>query len=105
MEHNQQLLDWGASMLARTWGTEVKYGVSDASTMLVIRLPDGAYGPDAASASALNRALRAVHKVEVPVFPAQGHLWIRLSAQMYNVEDEYTALAEGVAALQASDRR
>lgn len=33
------------------------------------------------------------HKIEVPVMPFDGKLWIRISAQIYNTRDEYEILA------------
>ena len=33
------------------------------------------------------------HRIEVPVMPFNDTLWIRVSAQMYNVREEYETLA------------
>jgi isopenicillin-N epimerase len=36
------------------------------------------------------------YQVEVPVLPINGRLWVRISAQLYNDEQDYAALAEAV---------
>ncbi len=39
------------------------------------------------------RRLLDEHRIEVPIFPAAGRLWARLSAQVYNELSDYEALA------------
>lgn len=34
-----------------------------------------------------------IHRIEVPVMPLDGKLWIRISAQIFNTRDEYQVLA------------
>ena len=59
----------------------------------IVRAPAGRFTACADGANALNHALRA-RLVEVPVFPFQGALHVRISAQVYNVMADYERLAE-----------
>jgi pyruvate/2-oxoglutarate dehydrogenase complex dihydrolipoamide acyltransferase (E2) component len=58
--------------------------------------------PSAAAAAALNKYLREVHCIEVPVAYVAGRLFVRISAQVYNNIGDYQALADAVLGLAAA---
>jgi hypothetical protein len=60
---------------------------------------------DAASAApalAINKYLREVHCIEVPVACVEGRMFVRISAQIYNNIADYQALADAVLGLAAA---
>lgn len=64
-------------------------------SMATVRLPwDGPV--DREAASRLNNALWHENRIEVPIMPFAGGLWLRLSAQAYNETEDYEALAEAL---------
>jgi isopenicillin-N epimerase len=72
-------------------------GTSDALTgsMATVRLPfDGA--ATRSEAQRLRDAINARHQIDVAVTPFADSLWLRVSAQAYNVIDDYRLLAEAV---------
>ncbi|KAF6258814.1 pyridoxal phosphate-dependent transferase [Scenedesmus sp. NREL 46B-D3] len=58
--------------------------------------------PSAAAAAALNKYLREVQCIEVPVTCVAGQLFVRISAQIYNSIADYEALAGAVLQLAAA---
>lgn len=58
--------------------------------------------PSAAAAAAINKYLREVHCIEVPVACIGGRLFVRISAQIYNSISDYQALADAVLGLAAA---
>jgi len=82
--------------LAAAWGTAP--GAPDAmfGSMAVVRLPGNRPGTLEAAAILHDRLWRD-HRIEVPVIPFAGTLWIRVSAQIYNEMADYERLAETVA--------
>ena len=82
--------------LAAAWKTTV--GAPDAmvGSMAVVRLPGNRPGTLEAAAAVHDRLWRD-HRIEVPVIPFAGTLWIRVSAQIYNEMADYERLAEVVA--------
>lgn len=70
--------------------------------------PDGAHGqmviipvrlPPAQDAEGLRRWLQEVHRIEAPVTQHAGQVFVRLSVQAYNRQDELDALAEALVSL------
>ena len=49
---------------------------------------------DLADATRLHKALWRQHRIQVPVFPWKGNLYLRISAQIYNTEADYDRLIE-----------
>lgn len=47
----------------------------------------------APSARRWRKRLLDEHRIEVPLFPVNGRLWLRFSAQVYNELSDYEALA------------
>jgi isopenicillin-N epimerase len=64
-------------------------------SMATVRMPwDGP--ADREAANRINDALWHENRIEVPVMPFAGGLWLRLSAQAYNEPDDYEALAQAL---------
>lgn len=67
-------------------------------TMATVALPDAPEAPcvDAFTRDPLQLALVTRHKIEVPIlsWPAPPRRWVRLSAWLYNHEDQYATLAK-----------
>ena len=40
------------------------------------------------------------HRIEVPITPHEGRLWLRISAQLYNDLADYRALLSALQAIQ-----
>jgi len=96
--HNRALARDQAARLADTWNTETAGPPGMIAAMAAIRLPVA--GPATwAAATALNNTLWESHRIEVPIRALDGHLWVRISAQIYNTPDDYGALAAAVSAL------
>jgi isopenicillin-N epimerase len=99
MRHYQRALCSDAvALLADAW--DVDPPAPDALRAALGALPfPGERPATAAEAGRLHDRLRDVHKIEVPVYPFRGRIWIRVSAQVYNTLDQYERLAEAVRGL------
>ena len=95
---NHGLAVSAAALLAQCWGTEVGAPEDMLGAMAVVRLP-GQRPATPEAAHALNNALWERHRIEVPVMAIGPHLWLRISAQIYNELADYERLAEAVATL------
>ena len=94
-EHNHTLAWSAARMLAARWGTTLGVPESMIATMVTVPLPErmGATRDDAAR---LRDALLFEDRIEIQLHAAQGRLWVRISAQIYNQMSDYERLAEAV---------
>lgn len=95
---NHALVVEAATLLTQAWNTEAAAPPSMTGAMASIRLPLPPIG-DGASAVRLQTALRARFRIEAPVIPFAGELWLRVSAQVYNRPEHYRRLAEAVGRL------
>ncbi len=86
-----------AAVIADAW--QVEPGAPPEMFAAMVTLPLPVDGPATLEAAAHWRAtfLRE-HRIEVPVFPIDGRLWVRISAQVYNELPDYLALAAVFAA-------
>ena len=88
-------------MLAEAWDTEV-LPIPDsmrAPCMAVIRLPSelsAAYGATHEGSQKLMTDVYSKYKVVACFVNVQASLWCRVSAQVYNVKEDYMQLAEVV---------
>ncbi len=89
-----------AETLAAAWGTEVGAPRAMLSAMAPVRVP-GAQEASWEAGRALRRRLWEEHRVEVPVMPVGDALWVRISAQAFNVPQDYRRLASALPALAA----
>lgn len=88
-------------MLAEAWNTEV-LPISDsirAPCMAVVRVPSelsAAYGATPEGANKMISDIFNKYKVIACFVSVQASLWCRVSAQVYNVKEDYMQLAEVV---------
>jgi isopenicillin-N epimerase len=54
------------------------------------------------NAKRLHDGLWSAHRIEVPVIVANGQIWVRISAQIYNEMSDYEALADALSSSQIS---
>jgi isopenicillin-N epimerase len=94
-QHNHALAAWAHRMLCERFGVE-PLSPLDGSLLgatATVRLPGSLADLDEKQARALQQDLYATDRVEVPLFPWQGALHLRVSCQVYNVPAEYERLA------------
>ena len=95
---NRRLALAAARMLARAWDVELPAPAALLGSMVSLALPLPLRAT-AEAALALNRRLWREHRIEVPVFPLDGRLHLRISAQAYNEPADYELLAAAISAL------
>jgi isopenicillin-N epimerase len=106
MERNRTLAAEAAALLARAWGTEIAGTAAQRHAMAALRVPGSERFASEETARLLHDRLLQRHRIQVPVFPFAGALWLRISAQAYNEMSEYRRLADAVPAEAAKlDRR
>ncbi|MEE2749833.1 MAG: aminotransferase class V-fold PLP-dependent enzyme [Myxococcota bacterium] len=92
-KHNHDLVMWGAQHLARTWSVELPAPESMIGSLVTLPLP--VLGEASVERGLeIRRKLYEQHRVEVPVHPIGDRLWVRISAQIYNEQEDYRVLAE-----------
>lgn len=82
--------------LQQTWGVPAGGPDDMLAAMATLRLPERHQpaGPaDRRAAERVHDSLWTGHRIETPIVPFAGRLWLRISAQIYNDIDEYRALA------------
>ena len=84
-----------ARYLAVEWGTEFVIPPEMIGPMAYVSLPDG-MGSTRAEAVALQESLLADDRIEVPVFADSGRLTCRISAQIYNDDNDFVFLADAL---------
>jgi isopenicillin-N epimerase len=95
---NQVLARHAAERLARDLDTELGAPPELFGSMATVRLPTD-LPADRTAAAHFHDTLWSRHRIEVPVMPLAGALWLRLSAQAYNDEADYELLASALAPL------
>ncbi len=83
--------------LAKRWGTEMGAPDSFFGSMVTVRIP-GDSSADRTTADALKAWLWAEHRAEIHIMPFSDALWVRISVQAYNTEDECLAVGPMVEA-------
>lgn len=101
IKYNSQLVSWASTMLAESWDTEVLSLPESmrAPCMAVVRLPaelSAAYGATYEGAQQMTTDVFNKYKVVTIFVCLQASLWCRVSAQIYNVKEDYMVLAEVV---------
>eukprot|EP00899_Mesostigma_viride_P020342 jgi/Mesvir1/28309/Mv04829-RA.1 len=127
MARNASLARWAASMLVRAWNTGMLAPPNMcAGGMCSVRVPpattherwmvgkrrvcssaNGAGGNaadagDSCSMSSLHDVLLSEYHIEVPVFTHGDHRYVRLSAHIYNCQEDFVFLAKAVLAVQGT---
>lgn len=87
--------------LAKRWDTETGAPDSLFGSMVTVRIP-GDLPADRTTADALKAWLWAEHRAEIHIMPFSDALWVRISVQAYNTEDECLAVGPLVEAAVAA---
>ncbi|MEO8136585.1 MAG: aminotransferase class V-fold PLP-dependent enzyme [Betaproteobacteria bacterium] len=82
-----------AALIAEAWDVEIGAPAGMFAGMVTLPLPVADAGTLEAAARWRSKFLRE-HRIEVPVFPIAGRLWMRISAQVYNEVADYAALGQ-----------
>lgn len=90
--YNHGLATGAAGLLSERLGVSLPAPQEMFGSMVTLILPEG-LGRDQLAASALQDRLLFEHAIEIPVHAEQGHLHLRLSAQVYNELADYQRLA------------
>ncbi|MBS0444948.1 MAG: aminotransferase class V-fold PLP-dependent enzyme [Proteobacteria bacterium] len=93
--YNHALARNAARRLAARWGTPWTTPESMIGCMVSVPLP-ARLGADAAQAQRLKDWLLFERRIEAPVMARGGRLWARLSAQVYNDDDDIERFAAAV---------
>ena len=89
------LANWAGDELVRRWGTERGASSELTAAMVTVRVP-GNRSADQDSAYCLHEHLLREQQIEVPVFPIDDALWLRVSTQVYNCEADVAHLASAL---------
>lgn len=95
LQHNHDLVVKNAHRLAEAWGTEFAIPHEMIGPMAYVALPEG-LGSTRVEAVALQESLLADDRIEVPVFADNGRLTCRISAQIYNDDNDFAFLIDAV---------
>jgi isopenicillin-N epimerase len=82
-------------LLQDAWQVESPAAPQQLGTMATLPLPLSGEAT-LERANQIRDQLWREHRIEVPLFALKDRLWIRISAQLYNVMDDYRALAVAV---------
>ena len=88
--------------LAEHWGTEMGAPEDYFGSMVTVRIP-GELSADRSTADTLKAWLWAEHRAEIHIMPFSDALWVRISVQAYNTEDECLAVGPMVEAAVAAN--
>jgi len=96
----RQLRSRACDLLRQAWGVPAGGPDEMLGAMATLGLPER-YQPsgpaDKAAAWRLHDRIWAAHRIEAPIMPFGGRLWLRISAQIYNNLDDYRILAAALA--------
>ena len=95
--HNHDLAWNGAALLTEKWGTRMEVGESSFGSMITVPLPQS-FGAGDEVAARLRDALLYEDRIEIPVVAREGHLWVRVSAQVYNDYEDIERLGAAISA-------
>ncbi len=99
MRHNRELALAGRELLCETVGTAPSCPESMVGAIAAVLLwPDETFEVDALHCHPLHDRLLDDYHLDVPIYhwPDPPHLWLRISAQIYNSMDQYRALAKAL---------
>lgn len=95
---NKELLLKGRDILTSSLGIETPAAESFLTTMATMQLPFE-ISPNEEAKLQLNKRLRSERSIQIPFMPFNNKMWFRISAFLYNTEDEYQYLAESLPTL------
>jgi isopenicillin-N epimerase len=93
--YNHDLVWRAANELTRRWGLPLERDEESVGSMVTIPLPD-ALGQTMDDAAALRTALLDEDRIEVQIYASHGHLWARVSAQVYNEWSDVERFADAI---------
>ncbi len=93
--YNHDLVWRATEMMIDRWDGLAAAGRDMSAFMTSVRLP-ARFRANEVTADHLRTTLLHDHRIEVPLFPWHGRLWLRLSAQVYNRLDEFERLATAI---------
>lgn len=96
--HNRSLARRASALLTSHWDTEPAAPEPMIGPMVTVPLPAG-LGSSPEDAARVRDRLLFEHRIEVQVHAWRERIWARVSAQIYNDEDDVERLAAAVAAL------
>jgi isopenicillin-N epimerase len=94
-EYHNALAAWAAEMLEQAWDSPPTAPSTLRAGMATIALP-GCGPATRENADRIHDALQQNHNIEVPVFAFQDALYLRISAQSYNMPEDYRRLREAI---------
>lgn len=97
-EHNRALARRAAARLAAAWDADLPAPEGMIGTMATVPMP-GRLGSTPEEAARVRDRLLFDHRIEVQVHAWRSRIWTRVSAQVYNDDDDVERLAEAVASL------
>ncbi|MBI1744933.1 aminotransferase class V-fold PLP-dependent enzyme [Candidatus Acetothermia bacterium] len=95
--YNHKLAWKTAQMLSQHWDTKLDANEAMVGSMVTLPLPER-LGSAREDAFRLRDALLYEDRIEVQIHAWRGHLWVRISAQIYNEMVDFERLAAAVAA-------
>lgn len=93
-DYNHRLALQAREILLDRLGTVATGPASMVGSLVCVRAPESVGEATWEGASRAARRLWEEERIEVPFFPFDGALWLRVSAQVYNEAQEYERLAE-----------
>lgn len=84
-----------SQLLQEAWQVESPAAPQQLGTMATLPLPLSGEAT-LERANQIRDQLWREYRIEVPLFALKDRLWIRISSQLYNVMDDYRALAEAI---------
>jgi isopenicillin-N epimerase len=97
-EYDHRLAWHAGTRLAERWGTRLPVPEEMVGTMVTLPIPKRLGATPDAAASVRDRLLFE-HRIEVQIHAWRDSLWARVSAQVYNDEEDIERLAEAVVSL------
>src|SRR6185295_9479044 len=98
-EWNHGLARRAALRLGERWGQPWTTTEAMVGCMVTVPLPERLGRGDVERAQKLRDALLFEHRIEAPVIARGGRLWVRLSMQVYNDDDDIERFAAAVESL------
>ena len=99
-EHNNNLASQAMSLLQDGLGVQAAGPQQMRAAMAAFLLPQSIASATPQGSLELNDLLWEKYRIEVPITPHEGRLWLRISAQLYNELDDYRALLSALVAIQ-----
>ncbi|CAL1534979.1 unnamed protein product [Lymnaea stagnalis] len=90
----------GAELLANSWSSQFAAPLEMFGTMALVELPATVMSEhetvDYNAAESIQNILYHDYNIEVPIKSVQGHLYVRISAHIYNEVSDYQKLAQAI---------